>query len=311
MTPVASSSFRALGTTAVVATAEPAALDVARALLIPRLRVVDLACSRFRDDSELVALNRSAGLPVAVSDVLWEAVEVALRVAWMTGGLVDPTLGRALRLAGYDRTFSRVLLRNGQLVRPSFEPGGGWREIELDSARRTICVPVGVELDLGATVKALVADEIALAATTATGCGVLVALGGDVAVAGAAPAGGWPIRIADDHRAPLDAAGPTVAIAAGGLATSSTRVRRWETAAGTVHHILDPRTGRPATGDWATVSVAAASCVNANAASTAAILVGNGARGWLEQRNLAARLARADGSTIVTGAWPAEAANVA
>ncbi len=294
-----------------VATSEPGALDEARSLLIPKLRAVDLACSRFRDDSELVALNRSSGVPVTVSAALWEAVEVALRVAWMTGGLVDPTLGRPLRLAGYDRTFSRVLLRDGQLVRPSFEPGGTWRDVELDAARRTICVPQGVELDLGATAKALVADQVAVAAANATGSGVLVGLGGDIAVAGEAPDGGWPIRIAEDHRAPLDTNGPTVAIVAGGLATSSTQVRRWETAAGMVHHILDPRTGRPAAGGWVTVSVAAASCVDANAASTAAILLGERAPSWLEKRHLAARLAGSDGPVVLAGSWPADTAAAA
>ena len=311
MSAVASRSVRALGTTAVIATSQPGALGPARRILISQLRALDLACSRFREDSELIALNRSAGAPVVVSDVLWDAVEVSLRVASMTGGLVVPTLGRPLRLAGYDRTFSRVLLRDGRLVRTSFEPVGDWRAIELDSARRTICVPVGVELDLGATAKALVADQIAIAAAAATGSGVLVALGGDIAVAGEAPAGGWAIRIADDHRASLDVSGPTVAIASGGLATSSTRVRRWGTAVGAAHHIFDPRTSRPATGEWATVSVAAASCVDANAASTAAILMDDRAVGWLEQRNLAARLARANGSALVTGGWPAEAANAA
>lgn len=287
------------------------ALGEARSLLIPRLRIVDLACSRFRDDSELVALNRAGGKPVAVSAVLWEAIEVALRVAWATGGLVDPTVGRTLRLAGYDRTFSRVRVRDGRLVRPSFEPGGRWHEIELDSRRRTVRLPPGVELDLGATAKAFVADQVAVAAANATGGGVLVSLGGDVAVAGDAPDGGWPIRIADDHRAPLDVDGPTVAIVAGGLASSGTRVRRWRTAEGMLHHIVDPRTGRPVSCRWTTVSVAGPSCVDANAASTAALVLGDEAPAWLERRHVAARLAREDGSVVLTGGWPGEAADAA
>jgi thiamine biosynthesis lipoprotein len=311
MSALVSSSFHALGTTAVIVTTDADALAATRAVLIPRLRAVDLACSRFRPDSELVGLNRSAGAPVAVSPVFWDALEVALRVAWTTGGLVDPTLGRSLRLAGYDRTFACLQLRDGRLVRPSFEPGGGWRNVELDSVHRTVRLPEGVELDLGAVAKALVADQIAVAAATAAGTGVLISLGGDVAVAGEAPDGGWTIRIAADHRTPLETEGPTVAILAGGLASSSTQVRRWQTVAGTVNHILDPATGRPVSSDWATVSVAAASCVEANAASTAACVLGNHAADWLECRGLAARLARPDGSVVRTGAWPADTADAA
>ena len=311
MSVTASRSLRALGTTAVVVTTRADALDDIRAVLAPGLRAVDLACSRFRPDSELVALNRAAGTTVAVGDLLWDAIEVALRVAWSTGGLVDPTLGTGLRLAGYDRTFSRVELRDGRLVRPSFEAGGGWREIELDPARRTVRIPLGVELDLGATAKALAADRIAAAASLRTGAGVLVGLGGDIAVAGDAPAGGWPIRVAADHRASADSPGQTVAIATGGLATSSTQVRRWETAGGMLHHLLDPATGRPATTQWATVSVAATSCVDANSASTAAVILDASAPAWLESRSLAARLVRTDGSVALAGSWPVDEAEAA
>ncbi len=311
MSTLRSHSFRSLGTTAVVATSRPGALAEARSILIPRLRAVDLACSRFREDSELVALNRSRGASLAVSALLWEAIAVALRVAQETDGLVDPTLGRPLRLVGYDRTYSRVQLRDGRLTRPAFQAGGGWRGIELEPTRRTVRLPAGVELDLGATAKALVADQVALAAANATGSGVLVGLGGDIAVAGTAPVDGWPIRIADDHRAPIESSGPTVAIVAGGLATSSTRARQWQTTDGILHHVLDPRTGRPASGPWTTVSVAATSCVDANAASTAALILGVDSPAWLERRQIAARLARGDGSVVRTGGWPPEAAAAA
>jgi FAD:protein FMN transferase len=136
---------------------------------------------------------------------------------------------------------------------------------------------------------------------------VLVSLGGDIAVAGPAPAGGWPILVTDDHRAdPSKADGQVVGIAAGGLATSSTAVRRWRTTDGVVHHVVDPRTGRPAREVWRTVSVAARSCVDANTASTAAIVLGEDARSWLIERGLPARLVRPDGRVDTTGTWPIE-----
>lgn len=300
-----SDSFPALGTTAVVAVAEPRALATARRVLEREIAAFDAACSRFRCDSELTELNRHAGEPVGVGPLLFEAVAVALQIAASTRGLVDPTVGRSVRLAGYDRTFADVLLRDGSRFRPSYAAAPGWRSVELDPRTRTVRMPRDAELDLGATAKALAADCAAAAASAATGTGVLVGLGGDVAVAGEAPTDGWPVRIADDHASPLDGPGPVVSIATGGLASSGTRVRRWTSAGGELHHILDPRTGRPAETPWRTVSVAAPSCVRANAASTAAVVLGQCAVAWLGVERLPARLAREEGRVETLNGWPA------
>jgi FAD:protein FMN transferase len=300
--------FPALGTKAVVAVADPGALDQSRATLEHELEAIDSACSRFRPDSELVRLNASSGREVEVSALLFEALQVAMRAAAATAGLVDPTIGRTLRLAGYDATFSVVRGRDGSLMRPAFVRDPDWRTVELDEARRTVRAPKGVELDLGATAKALAADRAAAAAHAATGAGVLVSLGGDVAVAGEPPVGGWPVRIAEDNAAPLSSRGPAIGVSAGGLATSGTTVRRWASAAGHLHHIVDPRTGRPAVEHWRTVTVAAASCTDANTASTAAIVLGARAGAWLEERGLPARLVRYDHVTSCVAGWPEEAA---
>jgi thiamine biosynthesis lipoprotein len=303
----ATASFRALGTTAVVVVVDPDVLGAARAALEHELDAIDVACSRFRDDSELAHVNASAGRPVRVGPLLLEAVRVALRASDATGGIVSPTLGRSLRLAGYDRTFRLVALRDADNFEARFEtvaPGS----VEVDEERSTVRVPSGVELDLGATAKALAVDRGARAAHAAAGCGVLVSLGGDVAVAGDGPPGGWPVRIADDHAAPLDATGPTVALAGGGLASSGTTVRRWRSADAELHHIVDPRSGRPADTPWRTVSVAAATCVDANVASTAAVVLGETAPAWLAERRLPARLVARDGATVCVAGWPEDAA---
>jgi FAD:protein FMN transferase len=301
----ASAELAALGSTALLSTTDDAALADATAELVRELETVDLACSRFRDDSELARLNRAEGQPFAASRYLFEAVRVALRAAAATDGLVDPTIGRGLRLAGYDRTFAIVSGRTPGTVR--FASAAGWQLVELDEDRRSIRIPSGVELDLGATAKALAADRAALAAADRTGTGILVSLGGDIAIAGPTPRGGWPVRIVDDHRAWLDGPGPVVSIEAGGLATSSVTVRRWRAGEHELHHILDPRTGRPAPSWWRTVSVAAASCVDANSASTAAVLLGEAAPVWLAERRLPARLVGVSGEVVCTGGWPAEA----
>jgi thiamine biosynthesis lipoprotein len=305
----ASVSFPALGTTALLCVEDADRLPAARAELERELAEIDAACSRFRDDSELVRLNAASGAgPTDVGPLLLEAVEVALEAARETGGLVDPTVGRTLRLAGYDRRFVAVRLRDGTSFRPSFSSVPGARAVDLDRERGTIALDRDVELDLGATAKALAADRSARAAAAAAETGVLVSLGGDVAVAGPAPAGGWPVRIADDQAAPLDAPGPTVAISAGGLATSGTAVRHWLGSGIRLHHIVDPRTGRPAVTSWRTVTVAAASCVAANVASTAAVVLGEEATAWLTERGHAARLVRTTGAVELAGQWPEDSA---
>jgi thiamine biosynthesis lipoprotein len=301
-------SFSALGTTATIVLLNPAALPAALEQLHDSLDAVDRACSRFRLDSELVRANACAGSVVPISPLLSRFLRFALDAATTTDGRLDPTLGAQLREAGYDRTFALVRERESWRIAPSAgRRGPTWKNVELDDSRRLLCVPPGAELDLGATAKALAADEAAGAIAESCDTGVLVSLGGDLAVAGAGPEGGWPVLIADDHAASVGSAGPTVAIATGGVATSSIAVRRWRTNVGEAHHILDPHTCRPAITPWRTVSVAAASCAVANVAATTAIILGEAALGWLTERQLPARCVRHDGSIVAVGGWPAEA----
>jgi thiamine biosynthesis lipoprotein len=301
-----STSFRALGTTAVIATADPALEGDACAVGAGELDAIDRACSRFRPDSELARVNDARGKRVTIGPLLLEALQVALVAARASDGLVDPTVGRTLRTLGYDSTFRVVATRDADSFRASFSTVPGWQCVEVDVAASTVRVPAGVELDLGATAKALACDRVAAAAAAVAG-GTLVGLGGDIAVAGTAPAGGWPVRIADDHTAPLDAPGPTVAVENGGLATSSTTVRRWRSGTVELHHIVDPRTGRPARSRWRTITVAATSCVDANVASTAAFLLPDPAS-WLEERGLPARLVSIGGEATFVAGWPADVA---
>jgi FAD:protein FMN transferase len=303
--PETSVSFSALGTTAVVAVSDPARLEVARAAVDEVVTDFDLACSRFREDSELSQLNAAAGNPVRVSPLLLDAVAAALRAARLTDGDVDPTVGQALIALGYDRDFAALQsegARGPGSVSIASVPG--WRTVQLDPEESTIRLTRGVKLDLGATAKALAADRAAARAHSASNCGVLVSLGGDIAVAGAPPRERWRVRVTDDHRAGTSAPGQWISLRSGGLATSSTTVRRWHTPSGPAHHLLDPATGRPAALVWRTVSVAAASCLDANIASTAAIVRGESALEWLESLGLPSRLVRADGSARHLAGWP-------
>ena len=303
----ASASWRALGTTAVVTVERDDALPRASAILAEELERFDAACSRFRVGSDLRRACANAGRPTRVDPTLLRAVTVAIDAAEQTDGLVDPTLGRELREAGYDRTFELVRRRRRwSSPTPRSRSTHTWRNLRVDESRQTLTVPNDVELDLGATAKALAADQSAETIATAVGCAALVSLGGDIAVAGT-PREPWVVRVADDHTAPLDTAGPLVVLARGGLATSGSAVRRWRTDDGDAHHLIDPRSGRPAREVWRTVSVAAETCLAANVAATAAYVLGDAAFDWLSHRSVAARLVRPGGEVVHVGGWPVTA----
>jgi FAD:protein FMN transferase len=409
----AATAFRALGTTASVVVTDPGRLPAAVSLLREELDAIDLACSRFRADSEISRLHERAGHQVRVGALLAEALGAALRAARLTEGLVDPTVGAAVRALGYDRDFALLAggaagsaasggepvlnesFRTAEDLNDSFKtshgrgsggrggsiagagarsgsawpgggsadgasgvrgsarpvdpspgagtrpglasPGGGsagaataspdaarpsgepametsahlapapgWHRVLFDPALRLVVLPRGVQLDLGATAKALAADRAAQRIHAALGCGVLVNLGGDLRVAGPGPAGGWQVALGDDHAEAVARPDACVALTTGGLATSGTTRRRWRHGGRTVHHIVDPRTGDVAEPLWRNATVVAKSTVDANTASTAVIVLGAGAPRWLEERRLPARLTSDAGDVVTTPGWPAE-----
>ncbi len=254
--------------------AGPRALKEARKAVDEIVMAVDAACSRFRADSEVTALAAAGGQPFAVSPTLLAAVEVALRAAELTDGAVDPTLGNAMVAAGYDESLELLPIdRPEPSVRVTRT--ASWRDVTVDLEASTVQVPAGVLLDLGATAKALAADQGAAAARERIGAGVLVSLCGDLSVVGTEPDEAWTIQLLER---PDDATGPLVDVYDGGVATSTTRARRWLVSGQPFHHLLDPRTGLPAPEVWRTVTVSAADCVDANTASTATVV--KGAAAW-------------------------------
>jgi thiamine biosynthesis lipoprotein len=257
----------------------------------------------------LTRLNANAGRTIRISPLLATAIDAALRAARLTDGAVDPTIGRAIRVAGYDDDFSRIAAEDSQergremKLRAWRVPG--WQGIRLDRRLRTVWLPHGVELDLGSTGKALAADLAATAALAAAGGGgVLVSLGGDIAIAGEPPSDGWKILVAEDSRVRPDGDGDVICVPSGGVATSSTTVRRWSRGGAVLHHIIDPQTSLPTSGPFRTVTVVAATCLDANIASTAAIVRGEAAIDWLTSCGLPARLVENDGTIHYIGPWP-------
>lgn len=267
---------------------------------------IENASSRFRADSELETLRGRMADGVAVSPRLASLVEAAIKAARWTDGSVDPTLGNDIVALGYDRDID--LVRSGQGGTPATvtvlaEREPGWRRIGVNGGALT--VPNDLALDLGASAKAVAADECANAVADALHCGVLVSLGGDIATAGNVPPEGWQVLVQDTPSDPAQ----TVSLAAGhAIATSSTQKRRWSIGAETHHHILDPLSGTPAEPVWRSVTVAAETCLYANALSTASVIRGHAAVEWLSSLGATARLVDQFGRIETVGGWPTDTA---
>jgi thiamine biosynthesis lipoprotein len=279
-------------------------LNRAAADLMTLLDKVDRSVSRFRADSELSIANSRAGKPVPVSKLTVKMVQAALDGAMQTDGAVDPTVGLAMARIGYDRDITELAI-DGPRPTP-FLRARTWQDVRLHREAGLLTVPVGTQLDLGATAKAYTADHAANTLAHRYGTAVMVELGGDLAVAGNRP-DGWVITVAE--RAGDE--GQLLLVRFGGVCTSTKTVRTWQRDGQRMHHIVDPTTGLPAQGPWRTATVAAECALAANVASTAAIVKGEPALDWLETRGLAARLVATDGSIHTTSGWPAARAAVA
>jgi thiamine biosynthesis lipoprotein len=255
------------------------------------------AVSRFHPDTDLLRVNDAAGRLVPVAPLTLELVQVALDAARSTDGACDPTVGAHLLAAGYDVDIDELRDREVPADREAPLRRADWRSVRVDRGLGLVGVPAGLRLDLGASAKAWTADAAASRVHRGTGLAALVSLGGDLAVAGPAPA--WPVLVGEHE----GGAGEVLRLDRGGLATSSTRGRRWSAPDGERHHVIDPRTGRPADGPFRTVSVLAESCVAANVLTTAALVWGAEAPARLDGH--AARLVATDGTVTTTSAWPA------
>jgi thiamine biosynthesis lipoprotein len=233
--------------------------------------------SRFRPQSELNRVNECASETVLVSELFARVLRIGLGASRATAGLVDPTLGVALEAAGYDRDF--------QALAPSPHPTGptmpgAWRSVRLSGV--LLSRPPGLRLDLNGVVKGLAVDE-ALELIAGPG---FVAAGGDIATRG-------------DVVVALPRAG-SIRLLAGGLATSGTTWRRWWRGGALQHHLIDPRTGKPACSRWNEVTVAAASCLAADVAAKCAFLLSGDGPDWLDEQGLPGRFV--EGAAVVANA---------
>ncbi|MDX6259387.1 MAG: FAD:protein transferase [Kribbellaceae bacterium] len=295
----ASRTWQAWSCTVRLTVDDPVVLGAATGALKALMDRVDKAASRFRPDSELSAVNTRAGSMVPVSRLLVDLVDVSLVAASMSGGAVDPTVGAAVAAAGYDSDIEIVRTRLPKPAGPA-TPAPGWQQVRLNRKVALVGIPKGTSLDLGATAKAWTADRAAVVLSKRHGCAVLVEIGGDLRAAGT-PVEPWVIRVAERE----GEQGVAVTLAHGGLTTSTRTARSWLTPTGHAHHVIDPRTGRPADGRWRTASVWAPTAVRANTFSTALVATGEAALGRLTLAGHPARLIAGDGEVTELSGWPA------
>jgi thiamine biosynthesis lipoprotein len=290
-TDVATADWELWSTQARICVTDAAVLPAARLIADGVLPNVDQAASRFRPDSEVSNLRVGWS---TVSPTLAGLVSAALEAADLSGGAVDPTIGAAMRAIGYDRDINEIRPSRPQVLVETRV--AGWQSISLEVRR--LFLPLGVELDLGATAKAVAADWCAKAITNALDTGVLISLGGDIATAGVPPRGGWQVTVQDTDDDPAC----QVTLAAGAaLATSSTVRRAWGPG---LHHIVNPSTGLPSDPIWRSVSVVAPTCTEANTISTGSLVKGKEAPAWIASLGWPARLIGRLGDEVLLNGWP-------
>jgi len=246
----------------------------------------DARFSRFRSGSELNRVNGAAADPVLVSQPFARMLAAALAAASATSGLVTPTVGAALEAAGYDRDFDEL---DEDLHPPDDAEVPSWRRLRL--AGRWLFRTGPVNLDLNGVVKGATVDD----ALGVIGGGT-VSAGGDVATS-------RPVVVELPD-------GETVVLDRGGLATSGTDRRRWRRGGVEQHHLIDPFTARPATSPWRQVTVAAGTCLAADVAAKAALLLGPAGPAWLDRRGLPGRFLTAHGTVEESATWSLATAQV-
>lgn len=289
-------TWAAMGTTCRTLLLGPDA-DVRTAAAVARVAALEARWSRFLPDSDVTRLNGADGEPTRLHP---ETIDLLIDATlwWeVTDGLFDPTILAALEAAGYDRD-----RRTGHGPIRAGSPAAGLADIRIDAAGLLVQLPPGVRIDLGGIGKGRAVDLVADEHSDCTGG--LVELGGDLRVWGRPPQGdpGWAIAVRDLRDGGQLA---LLGLLDGAVATSSTLARRWQDGDATAHHLIDPRTGRPADGDIVSVTVVAGRAAAAEVLAKSALVAGSidGATGLLERHGVAALVVPLAGPPAAVGGF--------
>lgn len=277
-------TFRAMGTDVELLVDAEGEVGPAFASAQAEFERLEGLLSRFREDSQLSVLNREGSLQ-AGSDLV-RVTQLALEARERTGGRFDPTVLDAVAAAGYDRSFEEISDAVAP-IRPSASCGGG---VRLDPGTGRIELDPGVRLDFGGIGKGYAVDRACALLAESGPC--LVNAGGDLAACGRS----WPVGV-ETAQATM-----TLELDGGALATSGVDRRRWRTAAGEAHHLIDPANGRPAESDVLRVTVVAPTAVEAEVLAKALFLAGaEQARAEADELEAPCVLVLVDGRTVVAG----------
>lgn len=296
---LARADFQAMGTT-ISLIAPEGSLSIALRLTRDLFEEWERALSRFRSDSELSRLNAAAGLRTPVSALLLRVLSASLDAARATNGIFDPTVLQRMLEIGYDRTFTALPTSLPATPSAPHAQLGGWRAIEVDTARSLVRLPAGVGLDFGGIAKGMAVDAALDLLEAQELTPALVSGGGDLAVRGLPPeVTHWPIA------APGKGEGWVIGLERGALATSGVGRRHWRQGEQTRHHVLDPRTGEPSASALWSVTAIAATCAQAEVAAKVALILGHaqGAQ-FIEETRLGVLMVAESGEWSAAGAWP-------
>ncbi len=231
--------------------------------------------TRFQPDSELSALNRSAGGWFQASPELYEVMQLSLSYFENTGGLFNPGVLVALEQSGYDRSMTEIRAAGSSLPARAaaaiYQPPA-FDQVELDPERGAIRLPDGMRVDLGGIAKGWIAERAAKRLSRyASACAVNA--GGDLYASGE-PLDGptWPVGLEDPFHPERDLA--VLSIRQGAVATSTVTRRTWKQGRQERHHIIDPRTGLPSNSSWASVTAITSHATQAEVLAKALLIAG-------------------------------------
>jgi thiamine biosynthesis lipoprotein len=282
--------FRAMSTEILLAAeGSHEAVDTGFAQAQAYIEASEKRFTRFSELSELAELNRSAGAWFEASQELFELISLALYLHRQTRGLFDPAVLDALEHAGYDRTIDEIRrygsaaasamafrhLDEGLVMPKPYR----FSDIRLDADLGRIRMPEGMRIDLGGIAKGWIAEQAAiLLSAFAEACAVNA--GGDAFMIGL-PAGedAWRVTLEDPSQPEQGVA--ILKLQPGAVATSAVTKRRWQQAGKTQHHLIDPRTQRPAETDWLSVTVITPHAVEAEVYAKSLLIGGSREVGWI------------------------------
>jgi thiamine biosynthesis lipoprotein len=266
-------SFRAMNTAVLLATESPQPSQTFETAQV-FIEQSEQRFTRFKETSELSALNRSAGTWFPVSSEMLDLLLLALECHQATNGIFDPSILPDLQAVGYTTSFDQLLEQGVDRIPNILAPTSKspFSAMEVDTAQKRVRLPRDMQIDLGGIAKGWIAEKAAhLMANDSAACGVNA--GGDMFLIGRPQRRThWEVALEDPRNPVQDLM--TLLVEGGAVATSSVVKRSWKQGSIKRHHLIDPRTGEPADTPWLSVTVFAPQAVLAETFAKSILIAG-------------------------------------